>query len=89
PVGGTIDVHTADDDDHEPIALRSERVEALLGAAIPQQRQSEILVSLGFDVAPAGDALEVRVPHWRQRDITREADLIEEVARINGIETLP
>jgi phenylalanyl-tRNA synthetase beta chain len=39
---------------------------------------------------PAGDpALEVTVPPLRGNDVTREADLIEEVARINGLRELP
>jgi phenylalanyl-tRNA synthetase beta chain len=35
------------------------------------------------------DALEVTVPPVRRQDVTREADLIEEVARIHGLATLP
>jgi phenylalanyl-tRNA synthetase beta chain len=29
------------------------------------------------------------VPHWRRNDVTREVDLVEEVARIDGVESLP
>ena len=34
-------------------------------------------------------ALGVAVPHFRRGDVTREVDLIEEVARIDGLERLP
>jgi phenylalanyl-tRNA synthetase beta chain len=40
-------------------------------------------------VADGGGALEVIVPALRRNDVTREADLIEEVARIHGLEALP
>ena len=38
-----------------------------------------ILERLGFDV---GDDWDVTVPTWRARDVTREIDLVEEVARV-------
>jgi len=71
------------------LRLREARVTALLGAAIARDEQAEILERLGFGVAPAGDGLDVSVPHWRRNDVTREADLVEEVGRIWGYEKLP
>jgi phenylalanyl-tRNA synthetase beta chain len=71
------------------IRLRDARVQALLGVEIPRERSSEILTALGFGVAAADDGLDVTVPHFRRRDVTREADLIEEVARIDGVDKLP
>ncbi len=71
------------------IRLRDARVQGLLGAAIPRARCAEILTALGFGVADAGDGLDVTVPPFRRNDVTREADLIEEVARIDGVDTLP
>src|SRR5207237_3425359 len=35
------------------------------------------------------DGLAVTVPHWRRFDVTREADVIEEIARLAAIENLP
>ncbi|HLW94643.1 MAG TPA: phenylalanine--tRNA ligase subunit beta [Solirubrobacteraceae bacterium] len=69
-----------------PIRLRPQRVAELLGTEIPAERCAEILGSLGFEVS---DDLVVGVPHWRTGDVTREVDLIEEVARIDGLERLP
>jgi phenylalanyl-tRNA synthetase beta chain len=59
------------------VTLRPERTNALLGLDVAADRQAEILGSVGFE--RAGDGY--RVPTWRARDVTREVDLIEEVAR--------
>jgi phenylalanyl-tRNA synthetase beta chain len=72
-----------------PIRLRDARVSGLLGTEIPRARSAEILTALGFGVVEAGDGLDVTVPHFRRNDVTREADLIEEVARIDGVDKLP
>jgi phenylalanyl-tRNA synthetase beta chain len=72
-----------------PIRLRDARVSGLLGTEIPRARCAEILGALGFGVADAPDGLDVTVPHFRRNDVTREADLIEEVARIDGVDKLP
>jgi phenylalanyl-tRNA synthetase beta chain len=72
-----------------PIRLRDARVRGLLGVEIARERSAEILTALGFGVAAAEDGLDVTVPHFRRRDVTREVDLIEEVARIDGVDKLP
>jgi phenylalanyl-tRNA synthetase beta chain len=77
------------DGSHATIRLRDARVSGLLGADIPRARSAEILTALGFEVSDAGDGLDVTVPHFRRSDVTREADLIEEVARIDGVDNLP
>jgi phenylalanyl-tRNA synthetase beta chain len=84
-VPGTVDVG-GPGAEPPPITLRPERVSALLGAEVAAARCEEILVSLGFAVE---SGMRVRVPHWRGGDVTREVDLIEEVARIDGLERLP
>jgi phenylalanyl-tRNA synthetase beta chain len=65
--------------------LRLERMEKLLGEQIQPARVEEILQRLGFAREEAG----WRVPPWRDSDVQREADLIEEVARIHGLDKLP
>lgn len=72
-----------------PIRLREARVEAILGLPVARERQREILQALDFHVTDAPDGLDVQVPPLRRVDVTREADLIEEVARIDGLEKLP
>jgi phenylalanyl-tRNA synthetase beta chain len=71
------------------IVLRPERVNALLGTDIAAERSSEILRSLEFEVSSSDNELLVTVPHFRANDVTREVDLIEEVARIDGLDRLP
>ncbi len=71
------------------IRLRDARVSGLLGADIPRQRAKAILEALEFDTAEAPDGLDVKPPAFRRGDVTREADLIEEVARLDGLQKLP
>jgi phenylalanyl-tRNA synthetase beta chain len=74
--------------DRSSLALRNERVERLLGVEIPGPEIRNILERLGFEVAEATDGFAVTVPHHRS-DISREEDLVEEVARHHGYERLP
>jgi phenylalanyl-tRNA synthetase beta chain len=85
---GTIDV-AWDGTRSQTIRLREQRVRAILGMPVPRARQAEILQALDFDTDEAADGLDVTVPAVRRDDVTREADLIEEVARIHGLEALP
>ena len=71
------------------IRLREERVRSILGIAVPVERQAEILRRLDFTCESAPGGLDVTVPALRRDDVTREVDLIEEVARIDGLERLP
>ncbi|MBV8945188.1 MAG: phenylalanine--tRNA ligase subunit beta [Solirubrobacterales bacterium] len=87
-VPGTIDIGGGGPPP-QTIALRDARISALLGVDIPRERCAEILGALEFKTAWAHDGLEVTVPPFRRDDVTREVDLIEEVARINGLDKLP
>jgi len=83
-VPGTIDAYPGP---AEPrvVPLRAERMERLLGEPIDEDTASGILERLGFE----REASAWRVPPWRDSDVQREADLIEEVARIHGLDKLP
>ncbi|MGH2921913.1 MAG: phenylalanine--tRNA ligase subunit beta [Gaiellaceae bacterium] len=61
------------------VHLRPERTDAVVGLETEPAEQQRILESLGFEVPPDW---EVLVPSWRARDVTREIDLVEEVARL-------
>jgi phenylalanyl-tRNA synthetase beta chain len=70
------------------VFLRERRVVHLLGVEVPRAEIERVLTVLGCVVSPKGDRLAVQVPTYRP-DLTREVDLIEEVARIVGYERFP
>ncbi|MEN3284187.1 MAG: phenylalanyl-tRNA synthetase beta chain [Solirubrobacteraceae bacterium] len=90
-VPGTIDVGGGWEGRDSPavIRLREQKVADLLGRAIEKPRQAEILEALEFGVTHAPDGLDVSVPPFRRMDVYREADLVEEVARVDGFDKLP
>jgi phenylalanyl-tRNA synthetase beta chain len=59
------------------VRLRPERTDAVVGIETPADEQHAILRRLEFGV----DGENVSVPTWRARDVTREIDVVEEVAR--------
>ncbi|MEW6330812.1 MAG: phenylalanine--tRNA ligase subunit beta [Pseudomonadota bacterium] len=72
----------------EPVSLRPERISRLLGLEMPAKVVENILKRLGMPLKKAGSKWTVMPPSYRF-DIRREADLIEEVARIHGYDRLP
>ncbi len=75
--------------EEKKILLRTARVNDMLGTAYATKVIKDTIASLGFGLAEAGDAaILVSVPSYRQ-DITLEVDLIEEVARLQGYDTIP
>jgi phenylalanyl-tRNA synthetase beta chain len=69
--------------------LRERRLGAITGIEIPAGAVDGILDRLGFEPRRAGDGWDVRVPTPRWLDVTREIDLVEEVARIYGLDQVP
>jgi phenylalanyl-tRNA synthetase beta chain len=59
------------------VRLRPERADTLLGLETPGATQRAILEGLGFETRDG----EVVTPTWRARDVTREIDVVEEIAR--------
>ena len=69
--------------------LRLDRAELLLGMIVKEDEATEILNSLGCETrSEEDDRLMARVPTFR-RDLRREADLIEEVGRLVGLDRVP
>ncbi len=68
--------------------LRPAKVQQLLGLALSERRIKDLLESLGCSVSGAGERLAVDVPTWRP-DLTHEADLIEELVRLEGYDKIP
>lgn len=71
------------------VTLRWNQLQRILGIEIPPDTAARILTALGNQES-SRDALSITVipPSWR-RDLTREIDLIEEVARIHGYDAIP
>ena len=72
------------------LELRPERVEQVLGVAFAVPELHDLLEPLGFVMADnGGGTLHVEVPGFRSHDVTREIDLVEEVARTHGFDAFP
>jgi phenylalanyl-tRNA synthetase beta chain len=79
-------------EDHQPkrspVALRRSQLDRLLGVSIPDERVTSTLEALQMRVMKTPQGWEATPPAYRF-DITIEADLVEEVARIVGFEAIP
>lgn len=72
------------------ITLRCARIERVLGVGFTGPEVVALLEPLGFRCELRGeDSLTVEVPGYRRYDVTREIDLIEEVARTHGFDRFP
>jgi phenylalanyl-tRNA synthetase beta chain len=63
--------------DRPVVRYRPERADAVTGVDTPAADQYSLLGRLGFD----REDVNVVVPTWRARDVTREIDVVEEIAR--------
>ena len=75
--------------DIEPLIVRPSRVEQVLGVALDSSAIASLIEPIGFATEPAGGELRVRVPGHRRYDVSREVDLIEEIARRQGYDWFP
>jgi len=87
PAPGIVDVYPRPRA-RRTIRLRPARAGAVLGVDAPRAEMIRVLRALGCEVTPGTAALTVRPPTYRP-DLTREEDLIEEVARIYGYDRVP
>lgn len=90
--GGTLEAGVVSVGDacqpRETVVFRLNQIRRVLGIDIPTSDVTRILAALGCQVSGAGDQLTVVPPTWRS-DLSREIDLIEEVARIWGYDRIP
>ncbi|MDQ6602001.1 MAG: phenylalanine--tRNA ligase subunit beta, partial [Chloroflexota bacterium] len=73
------------------LTMRFSKIAAVLGVAYPLDAVRDVLTRLQFGVAISGDAdpvLTIAIPPHRA-DVSRPEDIVEEVARIIGYETVP
>lgn len=71
------------------ITLRYAQIKRILGCEIAPEKCITILEKLGFEKLGGNDlAAKFAVPSFRADDVTREIDLIEEIARINGYDKI-
>ncbi|MHC4884102.1 MAG: phenylalanine--tRNA ligase subunit beta [Planctomycetota bacterium] len=69
--------------------MRFSRCDQLLGMQVPHDEIERIFIGLGLTVMKRdGESITLQVPTVRQ-DLTREVDLIEEVARCHGFDQMP
>ncbi len=87
PVPGTVDI-SSEAQGAASITLPDGLVSGLLGYEVPEERVTGSLERLAFSVAISEGAIEV-VPPPDRPDVERQVDLIEEIARIDGLERIP
>ena len=88
-LAGTID-QAAEIPAPHVVSLHGARLDSLLGTHVELDEARGHLEALEFEVEPEGeDGLSVTVPVDRHYDVTREADVVEEVARLHGLDRLP
>jgi phenylalanyl-tRNA synthetase beta chain len=74
---------------HTPKIVRFpvSEVKRLTGDDVPAAESRSILERLGFEPRGGGEVIDVAVPSWRP-DVDGKADLVEEVMRIRGEDTI-
>ena len=70
------------------IKLDPNKVDSLIGMQITKNEQAKILRELGFKVKEESEKFIVKVPSWRP-DVSGDADLVEEIVRVNSLSKLP
>ncbi len=70
------------------VSFAFSRVKKLAGLDIKEAAAKKTLADLGFTVEGNGDTVQVTVPTWRP-DVHGSADIVEEIARIAGLDTIP
>lgn len=74
--------------DENRLSLRRERIERLLGMTVADEQVVQLLSGLGMKVTANVTGWDVIAPSWRF-DMAIEADLVEELARMIGLDNLP
>ena len=87
-VEGVIDVGSPRVE-RPPITLRLSQLKRILGIEVPAEAVRRILSALGCEEQSANGQQVITVPPSWRRDLEREIDLVEEVARVHGYDQIP
>ncbi|MSQ06359.1 MAG: phenylalanine--tRNA ligase subunit beta [Dehalococcoidia bacterium] len=86
---GVVDLYPGKDNPAPSLTLTMSRLKKVLGMELPLPQVERVLQSLGFACQRRDPAtLQVTAPYWRS-DIALEEDLVEEVVRVMGYDTVP
>lgn len=72
----------------EPVEFSKSDVSRLTGLEIKPATMKKMIKSLGFGIEDTGEIWLLKVPSWRF-DVEQSADLVEEIARLEGFDSLP
>lgn len=87
-LAGAVDIGEKIDEERK-VTLQFKNIKSFIGEDISAQKATAILKSLGFLlVGKDKEKADFSIPYWRL-DVSIEADLLEEVARIYGYENIP
>lgn len=85
--GPMIDIYPAPKNKTE-VTLRWSELYKIMGIPVSQEISEKILIRLGFTVEKYSEGLKLNVP-TNKTDVTREIDVIEEIARVYGLNNIP
>jgi phenylalanyl-tRNA synthetase beta chain len=89
---GEINIAGSDRVEDKLVSLKLSQVKRLLGIEIPSEQIIKLLDKLAIEIYPkntSNEELCFKIPSFRQNDISREVDLIEEIGRLYGFDRIP
>ena len=85
---GIIDAYPGEGQEQQTVRLDRAHIKKVLGVAIEAHQVETTLENLGFETIANAEGWDVQIPYWRP-DISIPEDLVEELARIVGYDSIP